>query len=211
MKEIAIYIEGGGPNQYTQLPFRKGFDAFFNYFKALASENDYTLTFIPHGGREEVFKYFNLALINQPNRINILMVDAEGSIDANVTSKTHLQSEWDNPDASEEQCHLMVQIMESWFFADLDTLYIFYNIDKENDEDLVEYQGVKNVETIAKDKIIHSLINISKNSTHGDYKEYGKRRQAIKIFENLDLDIVRDKAPHCDKFCKTIEHYIMQY
>ena len=210
MREIKVYIEGGGSTRYTKIPFREGFDVFFLYLKDLAFEHDCSLTFIPCGGGEETLRNFDFALANNPDSINLLLIDAEGTVINNSSPKSHLSSRWQNSNANDRQCHLMVQIMEAWFFANIDVLYDFYGIDRNNNSPLDIYQNIQNVENLDEDKIRQTMLDISRCSSHGDYEEYGKVKQAVEILEELDLDIVREKAYHCDKFCIAVESFIQQ-
>lgn len=210
MREIKVYVEGGGSTRYTKIPFREGFDAFFLYLKDLAFEHDCSLTFVPCGGIEETFRNFDLALTNNSDLINMLLVDADGSVINNASPKSHLSSRWHNSNATDKQCHLMVQIMESWFFANIDVLYDFYGIDRNNNSPLDIYQNIQNIQNLDKSIIRQTMLDISKCSSYGDYEEYGKVKQAVEILKELNLDIVREKASHCDEFCNGVESFIQQ-
>ena len=57
----------------------------------------------------------------------ILLLDAEGPVTARSPWQ-HLRKNdgWSRPgDATDTQCYFMVQVMESWFLADIDTLESF--------------------------------------------------------------------------------------
>ena len=58
----------------------------------------------------------------------MLLVDAEGPVTAyDPWQHLHASDGWARPaSATNDQCHLMVQIMESWFLADVDALELFY-------------------------------------------------------------------------------------
>ena len=78
------------------------------------------------GSRRDAYESFETAQVKMGNAM--LLVDAE----APVTSQgpwQHLRAidGWARPpNATDEQCHLMVQVMESWFLADADALSSFY-------------------------------------------------------------------------------------
>ena len=58
-----------------------------------------------------------------------LLVDSEGEVDEKETPKTYLQkisAKFDFKNVEENQCHLMAQMMESWFLADKEKLAEFY-------------------------------------------------------------------------------------
>ena len=59
----------------------------------------------------------------------IFLLDSDAPLEETETAKTFLQKQnrlWHLHEAEENQCHLMVQVMESWFFADKDKLAEFY-------------------------------------------------------------------------------------
>ena len=90
----------------------------------------------------------------------------------------HLKSSdnWDKPGhASEEQAHLMVQMMESWFMADKDTLKEFYG----NHFNGNALPGQADIEVISKADLLSSLENASRHTTKG---KYGKGAHAFKIW-----------------------------
>ncbi len=203
MKILKVYVEGGGSTQFTRDPLRDGFDIFYHDLKLLAYNNDCELTFIPCGGKTETIRDFKKSLKSNNDAIKVLLVDSD--IPVTQQPKKHLII--DNPEITNDQCHLMVQIMESWFLADLNALRGFYK-DELYDEELNKYQDVMNVENIDKKDIKRVLINATKVTSFGDYWVYGKIRHASEILKRLDTNIVRRKAAHCDRLFKTLETLI---
>lgn len=92
----------------------------------------------------------------------------------------------------------MVQAVEAWFIADIETLKKFYG------------QGFKenaipknaNVETIAKDTLEPSLKAATGKTTKG---EYHKINHASKLLELLDVATVRQASPYCDRLFTTLQ------
>jgi len=115
--------------------------------------------------------------------------------------KQHLQTRdpsWDMQSMNEKHIHLMVQVMESWFVADPETLANFYgqnfnrNAISKNNE----------VEKIEKLKIETALVEATKNTTKG---KYHKIQHGAKILAIINPNIVRGKALYCDRFLKAID------
>lgn len=68
------------------------------------------------GSRDDAYDKFKTA--HENNKICMLLVDAEDSIKVGDKPWQHLNKRdgWPTPsNATEEQCHMMVLIMESWF------------------------------------------------------------------------------------------------
>ena len=129
----------------------------------------------------------------------MLLVDSE----APVTSQgpwQHLKVRdgWERPDgATDEQCHLMVQVMESWFLADADTLSSFYG------------QGFRrqalpqnpNVEDVLKQDVLAGLAQATRDTGKGIYN---KGADSFAILEKLDPAKVRSASPYADRLISAL-------
>ncbi|TVP56694.1 MAG: DUF4276 family protein [Nodularia sp. (in: Bacteria)] len=194
VKEIRIYIEGGGDGKNTKALIRKGFSQFLKQFK---------LNITICGSRNNAFRDFRNALKSYPNAFNILLVDSEAPVTLN-SSWGHLKSRdnWDKPsEVDDSQCHLMVQTMEAWFIADIATLKKFYG--KAFLENAIP--KTLNVETIDKQNLERSLKAATRNTSKG---EYHKIKHASKLLELLDVNKVRQASPSCDRLFMTLSDKI---
>ena len=87
----------------------------------------------------------------------------------------------------------MVQVMESWFLADVDTLESFYG------------QGFRrrslpanpNIEDIPKQDVDNGLVAATRDTSKGRYK---KGAHSFKILESLDPARVMNASPHAKRF-----------
>ncbi|HYW18912.1 MAG TPA: DUF4276 family protein [Nodularia sp. (in: cyanobacteria)] len=194
VKEIRIYIEGGGDGKNTKALIRKGFSQFLKQFK---------LNITICGSRNNALRDFRNALKSYPNAFNILLVDAEAPVTIN-SPWGHLKSRdnWDKPSGVDDsQSHLMVQAMEAWFIADIETLKKFYGKD-------FQYNAIPrtlNVETIDKINIERSLKAATRNTSKGEYQ---KIKHASKLLELLDVAKVRKASPYCDRLFTTLSDKI---
>ncbi|MBD2569980.1 DUF4276 family protein [Anabaena lutea] len=199
VKEVRIYIEGGGDSQKTKSLIRQGFSQFFKPLVELAKSKKIKWNITICGTRNNAFRDFKNALKSHPDAFNVLLVDAEAPVKINSPWE-HLKfrDNWDKPaGVDDDNCHLMVQTMEAWFIADIETLKKFYG------------QGFKenaipknaNVETIAKDNLEPTLKTATANTTKG---EYHKIKHAYKLLELLDVSKVCQASPYCDRLFKTI-------
>ncbi|MBN1294521.1 MAG: DUF4276 family protein [Candidatus Latescibacteria bacterium] len=151
VKEIRIYVEGGGDDKNTKIPLRKGFDGFFSELKLLARNNKIKWYTIACGSRESAFYEFLMAKQSHTHAFNILLVDSENPVTTLPWQHLKSQDGWNLCQDHEENCHVMVQVMESWFMADVDSLKNFYG---------TGFRGksipkVHDVETIDKEKVLN--------------------------------------------------------
>ena len=196
-EEIRIYIEGDTKQKgkYNTISLREGFNHFFRELIEIAKSKNIAFRLIMCGSKFETFKDFLNAAKSYEESFVLFLLDSDAPLEENETPKSFLQKQnpnWHLENAEENQCHLMVQIMESWFFADKDKLAEFYG-QNFNRNALAKY---KNVEKIEKDKIESGLANATKNTQKG---EYHKTRHGAKLLELINPQKVRESSPHCEK------------
>jgi hypothetical protein len=190
--EIRIYIEGGGDKKDTKKAIRLGFSEFLKDLRQIAQENRIRWQIIICGSRQNAFGDFKSALKTNPNAFNILLVDAEAPVNTTPCQHLKFRDDWDLPNVDDEHCHLMVQTMEAWLIADLGTVKKFYGAGfKEN-----AIPKNPDVERIDKKQLESSLKAATRNTKKG---EYHKIQHASKLLALLDVDKVRQVAPHCDR------------
>ncbi|RKZ44851.1 MAG: hypothetical protein DRR16_18005 [Candidatus Parabeggiatoa sp. nov. 3] len=199
VKEIRIYIEGGGDKKDTKKAIRIGFSEFLKDIKQIAQKKRIRWQVIICGSRQNAFEDFNNALKANPNAFNVLLVDAEAPVYTTPCQHLKRRDNWDLPNIDDEHCHLMVQTMEAWLIADIETLKKFYG------------QGFKahsipsnpNVEEIEKKQLEPSLKAATRHTQKG---EYHKIQHASKLLALLDVDKVRQASPHCNRLFTTLIH-----
>jgi hypothetical protein len=67
VKEIPIYIEGGGDSNNTKALLRKGFSSFFQDLVQIARRQRVQWKIIVCGSRNNAYRYFTNALTDHPN------------------------------------------------------------------------------------------------------------------------------------------------
>ena len=128
----------------------------------------------------------------------MLLVDSETPVTAQGPWQ-HLQANdhWDRPGgATDEQCHLMVQVMESWFLANADVLVSFYGQDFQKQV----LPADPNIERVPKQDVLNKLAQATRN-TKGGYK---KGTHSFEILEKLDPGKVRAASRYADRFMKAL-------
>ncbi|WP_419939368.1 DUF4276 family protein [Candidatus Palauibacter sp.] len=186
---IKLYVEGGGDSKALTTDCRRGFRKFFEK-AGLAGQ-------MPRikacGSRQDAYDDFKTALKNG-REVPMLLVDAEDPFTA-ASSWEHLRNRngdgWDRPDgASNDHCHLMVQVMESWFLADRPALESFYG------------QGFQasalppnpHLEQVIKADVLHGLIRATRN-LKTKKESYRKGSDSFEILGRIDPSRVESAAP----------------
>lgn len=202
VKEIRIYIEGDTKQKakYNTISLREGFNHFFLELIEKAKTKNIMLRLVMCGSKFETFKDFLNASKTYNESFVCFLLDSDAPLEDGETPKSFLIKQnplWLLNEAEEKQCHLMVQLMESWFFADKEKLEEFYG-QSFNKNALAKNT---NVEKIAKADVENGLANATRNTQKG---EYHKTRHGAKILELVNPLKVRNTAPHCEILFTTI-------
>jgi len=183
---VIIYVEGGAPGQ-TKAACRQAFRLFLEKvirpgsFKVIAS-----------GDRASTFQDFRAALKKHPNDFVILLVDSEEAVVGSCWQhlRTRVGDGWHKPDAAtEDQAHLMVRVMESWFLADRSALLAYYGQGFLSNS----LPGQTNVELISKQDVFSNLEHASRPTKKG---EYHKTRHGLDLLQEIDPNRVRTASQH---------------
>ncbi len=193
---VKIYVEGGGDQRESKVRCRKGFSAFLR--KTRLSEQMPRV--ISCGGRQTAYDKFRTALAKAgDNDFIVLLVDSEGSVTDGPWAHLKSRDDWDRPEgATDENVHLMVQVMETWFLAD-----------KEN---LAEYFGSgfnKNalpartdVENIAKTDVLDGLKKATRSCA--TKAQYNKGRHSFDILARIVPGKVTAASPYAGRLVSTL-------
>lgn len=200
MSEIRIYVEGGGGKD-SKARMRQAFSQFFSEPRARAHQKRKPLRVIPCGSRDDTFKAFRAAIRDHAEDRVFLLVDAEQAIAGTPREHLSARDPWDLSFTSDDQCHLMAQVMESWFLADPDALARFYG----SHFSIKQIPPRKNVEEVPKSEVEAVLKSSTAKTQRG---EYHKIRHGAPILESLNADRVRNRAPHCDKLFEALQEAI---
>jgi hypothetical protein len=197
VREIRIYVEGGGDQRSGNASVQEGFSKFLLPLKDMARERYIRWYVVACGSRQSAFDDFEIALRQHPDAFNVLLVDAEDPVTRRPWQHLQDSDQWSIQGIPDDHCHLMVQVMEAWLVADLETLRGFYK------------QGFNanpipkrhNVELIAKADLEHGLREATRDTQKG---EYHKIRHGPKILALVDVSKVRNRAQHCDRLFVTL-------
>ena len=202
MREIRVYVEGGGDRD-SKASLRAGFHKFFSELQEKAARKNVRLRVIACGSRSSTYEDFRAGMRANPNAINLLLVDSERPVSG--PPRTHLSvaqhDNWSLDAVEDKQCHLMAQMMESWLVVDGKALAGFYG-DGFRANALPKS---KDIEKVAKGEIEKALKAATRDTQK---REYHKMRHGPPLLERVDANLVRGRAPHCERLFKTIEDAI---
>ena len=190
---VKLYVEGGGDSKALRSQCRKGFQSFFEK-AGLAGKMP---SVVACGSRGNAYRDFKTAQGHE--QIAALLVDAEGAV-TTPGPWQHLKARdgWDRPtDATDDQCHLMVQVMESWFLADPNALASFYG------------QGFRprslsknpNIEQVSKQDVLDGLAAATRDTTKG---RYDKGRDSYDILGSVDPSKVTNASPYSERLIRVL-------
>ena len=158
------------------------------------------------GSRNYALKKFCTAL-SQANseEIPLLLVDSEDPVRPNHTPWQHLSSrdDWRRPvGVQDEQAHLMVQCMESWFLADVSELESFFKRGSRTTS-LAERNDI---EQISKEDVLNQLKAASRGSTKGAYR---KGRHSFDILGQIDPEKVIQHSRFAKRLVETLKGHLI--
>ncbi len=186
---VLIYVEGGSQGS-TKSACRQAFRLFL---ERVIPAGSFRVTAC--GSRASAFHDFRTALGRHPNDYVILLVDSEEPVTTGpwVHLGNRIGDQWQQPPGtSNDQAHLMVQVMESWFLADREILVAYYG-----PEFLVgSLPGQPNIEMIQKQDVFRALEHASRPTLKGVYH---KTRHAFDLLEKIDPARVRGASVHADR------------
>ena len=194
MVSAGLYVEGGGNSKSLRTKCRQGFRIFLEKVGVIGRMP----RIVACGSRDNAYDRFKTG--HESKGVDAtLLVDAEGPVSAIGPWEYLQQSDgWSRPKgATDDQCHLMVQVMESWFLADKDALEAYFG------------QGFRrqalpanpNVEQIPKQDVERGLERAGDGTGKGRYR---KGAHSFEVLERLDVGKVRKGSDYADRFVKAL-------
>ena len=195
MVSVKVYVEGGGDRAELRATCRKGFSKFIE----ASGMRGIMPSIVACGSRQNAYDSFKTARFRKDG-ISMLLVDAEEPVTASGPWE-HLaaRDNWVRPTgATDDQCHLMVQVMESWFLADVESMESFYGPSFRKQA----LPANPKVEKVAKQDVLNGIEQATRDTSKG---RYSKGKHSFDLLAALDPAKVRDASPHADRFIRTLE------
>ena len=191
---VVIYVEGGGETNYLKTMARR---AFHDFLGQLSLRNQPGIR--ASGSRKDAYVDFCQAV--EERTPALLLVDSEGPIPPGSNPWAHLKQRdgWKKPrGADKEDCHLMVQCMESWFLADRALLSRFFG-QGFSDRSL---PANPKIEEVPKGAVQRGMENASRRSKKG---KYAHGRISYEILACMDPHLIRQRSPWADRLFSDLE------
>ena len=186
---VKLYVEGGGDSKALKTECRKGFQRFIEKAGLVGKMPG----IVACGSRQNAYESFETAHTSQDGGA-MLLVDAEGPVTASGPWQ-HLKARdgWNRPvAATDDDCHLMVQVMESWFLADPDALESFYG-QRFRTQSLPQNP---NIEQVSKQDVLGRLDGATRDTRKG---RYSKGRDSYEILGRVDPAKVTKASAHAER------------
>ena len=192
-----LFVEGGGDSKTLKTACRKGFRLFIEK----AGLRGRMPRIVACGSRRNAYQDFtreNESPARQDGNPHLLVDSEEPVREAGPWQHLKVRDGWDRPDgAMDDQCHLMVEVMESWFLADREALGAFYG---------QGFRGTalpqnQHVEQISKRDVLYDLVQATRRTRKGPYD---KGSHGFEILARLDPSKVRNASPHADRFLEAL-------
>jgi hypothetical protein len=201
---VKIYVEGGGDRKDLKVRCRAGFRQFIEK----AGLCGRMPRIIACGGRRSAYDDFCTALsIAGANEFIVLLVDSEDPVDSGTDPWVHLNSRqgdgWIKPSgAIQDNAHLMVQCMETWFLADKEALKEFYG------QGFIENSlpANPNIEQVHRADVLSGLENASRSTSKG---KYNKGNHSILILSRFDPFKVQAASEYADRLIKMLNEKLL--
>ena len=187
-----VFVEGGAqgrPARHLRIAFGS--------FMAKAGVSRQHFQVIACGSRGDAYNKFSGEV--RKGLPAILLVDAEMPV-ADQRPWQHLRrsDNWDRPNgATDDQCHLMVQIMESWFLADADNVESYYGSGFRRQA----LSRNPDVEQVPKQDVRSGLDRATRQTPKGSYS---KGKHAFELLERIDPAKVRAASHYADRFINAL-------
>jgi len=199
---IKLFVEGGGDRASLRSECKRGFNAFLEK----AGFKGYMPRIVASGSRQNAYNDYCMAIRNGEKAV--LLVDSECPVkipngDLHKWNPwEHLKSRdgdgWVKPDgASNIDCHLMVQVMETWFLADITAIKAHFGSGF-NEGTLPKHA---NIEEIPKSKIEDALKFATKATKK---KAYRKGRDSFDVLSKINPAEVISKSLWAKRFIELL-------
>jgi len=187
MVTIKIYIEGGGEGKDLDKRFRQSWTEFFKKAGLPRMPRP-----VRGKGRTNTHDLFATAIrAKEKDVLPLLLLDSEDPVKEGHTVWQHLKvrDDMDRPaGALDNQAYLMIQVMETWFLADRESLQAFFG-SKFKTNKIPQWL---NLEDIDKVRIIEALDSATQDCN----KKYAKGKTSFEVLAATNPGKVENACPN---------------
>ncbi|MDR1639848.1 MAG: DUF4276 family protein [Clostridiales bacterium] len=203
---MKLFVEGGGDRHALKAECRNAFTSFLKK----AGFSGKMPRVVACGSRIKAFESYTDEIAAGGKAF--LLVDSEAAVEdiyqkgdiLNWNPWAHLLSRdgWIKPtNAKDIDCHLMVQIMETWFIADIDTLVNYFGQNFNRNA-----LSKKNLIELIPKKDIYSALALATKATNKGV--YSKGEHSFQLLRLIDPKKVKSLSPWARRFLELLEKSI---
>lgn len=197
MKDIELYVEGGGRTAASRGVLRVGMDQFFDRLRRAVQAKGAELRVICCGGRGEARSEF-VAARAETDCCTLLLVDSELPVEGDPRDHLVTHDRWtDLASVPLDAIQLMVQVMETWIVADPHALREYYGECFRHEE----LSADEAIEDVPKAEILDGLKQATLPTSLG---KYHKLHHASALLSRIDPEKVKARCPHCKRLFDTL-------
>lgn len=204
---VKLFVEGGGDSAQLKTECREAFTTLLSNAGLRKRPR-----IVACGSRRNAYEDYCTAIANGEDAL--LLVDSEAPVDSQFQSgddaslwqpwghlRKRIGDEWEKPaNAADMDCHLMVQVMETWLLCDPTTLKNYFGKSFKQ-EKLTAIST--DLEALPKAAIYDAL----KQATRHDKKRdpYGKGPDSFKILGLVNPEVVQENCPWAKRFIDAVK------
>ncbi len=194
-RTVYLYFEGDSS-------LRQAVALFFQEIADICRGQRVHLRFVAGEG-QTLRKYFSACATYGDGAVFALL-DSEGPDDGQLAESRKARRDWPGNEPlgkHRDRIFWMVQVMESWYLADVSALEGFYGqLFRRN-----RLPPNPNIEEIPKRDVLDSLHEATRETRKGAYH---KTRHGPAILRSLDVRRVREASANCDRVFTTLEQHL---
>lgn len=193
MRRVWIYTEGNSRKYHNEL--RDGFREFLDELRTTLKPT-WDIRIAMCGSRWDAFDDFKIANSHATkDDFFVLLIDSEWEV-TKTSPWQHLAEKetWKMKGLADDQCYLMVQTTEAWFFADIPAVHEYYGQHFNRNA----MGNTDEIENVSKQDLNNRLANAtaSKQNIKG---KYHKGNHSGALLRKIDPKKVRKASPHCER------------
>ena len=203
---VKLYVEGGGNTAELRAACREGFTTFMTQAGISARPR-----VVACGSRQDAYESYCIAVANGEKAV--LLVDSEGTVAPEHQQPKeqpgqwrpwlHLEAQdgWDKPaSAQDTDCHLIVQVLESWFLADRDTLRAFFG---QGFQENALPAANRPIEDVPKNHVYSALEQATRSCK--TKPAYSKGKHSFKLLAKIDPAKGMKASPWAKRFVEELK------
>lgn len=185
---VRVFVEGADRGQGARL-LRAGLVSFLQRGTGAPVG---AITVITGGSTGSTYNCFIASRNGSPS---LLLVDSEGPVQG--APSEHVSRHGKGQAPPDDDCHLMVQCMESWLVADAAALEKYFKRGFDG-------KALPQRDNIEEEPKAEVLSKLRREVAKTPKQKYHKLNHGAVLLGQIDPTVVRQRAPHCDRLLRRL-------